>query len=177
MKRSFWVAIAIVVLFSVQACNDTRKAKNYNDKTLVDDTGVALLKDGSESGNAEVVLSKLAQKQSQNPKIVNFAKMMVTDHTQLGNDLKKLAEDKKVTISDTLNNTHKQLVTSLSAKTGAEFDKEYIQAMVTDHEKAVSVFQSAAHNTNKGINNFAKKTLPQLEDHLKAAQNICASLK
>ncbi|WP_374949280.1 DUF4142 domain-containing protein [Mucilaginibacter sp.] len=177
MKRSFCIAITLVVLFAAQACNDTRKAKNYNDRTLVDDTGISLIKDGIESGNAEVQLSQLAEKQSQNPKVLEFAKMMVSDHTQVGNELKKLATDKRVNISDSLNNDHKTILASLALKTGVEFDRAYMQVMVDDHHKAIEVFKSAANNTDKAVNDLAGKTVPKLEGHLEEANKICAGLK
>lgn len=177
MKKSFCIAITLVVLFAAQACNDTRKAKNYNDRTLVDDTGISLIKNGVESGNAEVKLSQLAEKQSQNAQVIEFAKMMITDHTAVGNELKKLAADKKVNTSDTLTGEHTALITSLSNKTGAEFDKEYMQAMVADHKKAIEVFKAAADNTDVTVNHFAGKTIPKLEGHLEEANKISATLK
>ena len=177
MKKSFCIAITLVVLFAAQACNDTRKAKNFNDKTLVDDTGISLIKNGVESGNAEVKLSRLAEKQSQNAKVVDFAKMMITDHTAMGDELKKLAADKKVNTSDTLTLEHMHLITSLSKKTGAEFDKEYMQAMVADHKRAIEVFKAAANNTDVTVNNFAGKNIPKLEGHLEEANKIFTSLK
>ncbi|MBD1391954.1 DUF4142 domain-containing protein [Mucilaginibacter glaciei] len=177
MKRSFCIAITLVVLFAAQACNDTRKAKNYNDRTLVDDTGIALIKDGLESGNTEVMLSQLAEKQSQNTKVKEFAKMMINDHTALGEELKKLATDKHVSLTDTLNQEHKLLIDSLATKTGADFDHSYMQAMVIDHEKAVKTFRAASKNTDASVNKLATKTLPQLEGHLEEANKICAMLK
>jgi putative membrane protein len=177
MKKSFYIAITLVVLFAAQACNDTRRGKNYNDRTLVDDTGISLIKNGVESGNAEVKLSLLAEKQSQNTKVIDFAKMMITDHTAVGNELKKLAAGKKVNTSDTLTMEHLHLITSLSKKVGAEFDKEYMQAMVADHKRAVEVFKAAADNTDVTVNHFAKKTIPKLEGHLEEANKIFASLK
>jgi len=177
MKKVFCIALTLVMLSGLQACNDTRKSKNYNDKTLVDDTGIALIKNGVESSNAEVRLSNLALKNSQNSSVTNFAKMMVTDHTNLAGELKKLAESKKVNTSDSLTVEHEQLLVSLAKKTGAEFDKEYIQAMVNDHEKAVQLFKNAANNTDKAVNDMAGKNLPKLEEHLNAANSLCKDLK
>jgi putative membrane protein len=177
MKQSFCIAITLMVLFAAQACNDTRRAKNYNDRTLVDDTGISLIKNGVESGNAEVKLSLLAERQSQNVKVIDFAKMMITDHTAVGNELKKIAANKKVNTSDTLTMEHLHLITSLSKKSGAEFDKEYMQAMVVDHKRAIEVFKAAANNTDASVNHFAGKTIPKLEGHLEEANKIFASLK
>ena len=49
--------------------------------------------------------------------------------------------------------------------------------MVIDHEKAVEVFKEGSINANAKLKDFAAKTLPKLEGHLKEANALCADLK
>jgi putative membrane protein len=177
MKRLFYIAISLTALTSFEACNDVRRSKNYNERTLIDAVGISLVKNGLESGTAEVSLSKLALKNSQNRNVTDFAKMMITDHTQVGKELTKIANDKQVITTDSLNVEHRQLLDSLANLKGTAFDKAYMQAMVTDHEKAVKLFHDASSNTDKTINKFADKTIPKLEGHLKEAKTLSARLK
>lgn len=177
MKKLTWIAGLLALMISVQACNENRKAKNYNEKTLVDDTALGFIKQAIEGGNAEVQLSQIALKNSQNADVKNFANMMIKDHTAAGNELKKLAGDKFVNVPDSLTVEHEQLGASLSKKTGAEFDKEYMQAMVTDHEKTIALFKGVGTNKNGAVNDYIEKTLPKLEMHLKEANGICLKLK
>ena len=181
MKRRFCIAITLaVLLLSIEACDDNRRAKNFNEKTKVDANGVDFINNGIASGRAEIMLSQLAEKRSKNPKIISFAKMMITDHTALGNELNNLAADQLVTPivqKDTLDTEHNKIISGLSKKTGAEFDKEYMQVMVADHEKAVGLFKSASTNQDNEVKNMANKLLPKLQSHLKEANALYSSLK
>ncbi|TSD66610.1 DUF4142 domain-containing protein [Inquilinus sp. KBS0705] len=175
MKNITYIALAAVLLFSVQACKD-RKGKNFNQHAQADNN-LTFVKTAAESGNAEVEISKLAITNSKNPQIVDFAKMMVADHTNAAAGLKKAAGEVSIGAPDSLDTTHKLLVDSLKKITGPEFDKHYIQSMVIDHEKAVKLFTAASTTTNKSLAEFAKQTLPTLQGHLKSANSICLALK
>jgi putative membrane protein len=172
MKR-FCIALTLVTLLAVQACSD-RKGRNFN---KIDDNGLTFVNAAAEAGAAEVKISQLALKNSQNSEVIKFAKMMIADHTDAGNELKKIASDSKISANDSLSATHNHLLASLSAKNGVAFDKEYIQAMVIDHEKAIEVFKEGSINENTKLKDFAAKTLPKLEGHLKEANALCTDLK
>jgi len=59
----------------------------------------------------------------------------------------------------------------LAQMSGAEFDKEYMSAMVKDHETDVKDFDTQSKDGNDAdIKAFAGKTLPTLQEHLKMAQ-------
>lgn len=56
---------------------------------------------------------------------------------------------------------------------GAEFDREFMKQMVTDHKAAVSEFQRAASAaSDPEVRSFAQKTLPGLQEHLQMARSL-----
>ncbi len=177
MKKVFNLSATAIMLTLVFSCQDTRKAKNYNDKTQADQEAIAFIRGGIEGGLTEIKAANLAKSQSSNPRIIRFANMMITDHTQVGQELKKIEADKLVDDRDSINSEHQKLLTQLAAKSGADFDKAYIQMMVTDHEKAIKLFNEASSNTSATIQDFAENTLPKLHMHLDSAKAINASLK
>jgi len=177
MKNITCLFTGIAILFAVTACTDNKRAKNYNNNTEVDEAGESFIKQGLEAGLTEINASKVAETNSKNPRVISFAKMMVTDHTQAGDELEKIGINKRVAEGDTVNAEHKQQITAISAKKGAGFDKAYMQMMVTDHQNAVKLFTNAASDKNTDIKNFAKKTLPALKMHLDSANAIYSSLK
>jgi putative membrane protein len=174
IKRTFCVTLTLVTLLFSQACNN-RKAKNYNKINQANEGGIAFVKSALESGAAEIKLSQLALTNSKNPQVVGFAKMIVADHTDANTELKKISGSKVAT--DTLTTAHEQLLSSLSKKTGPAFDKEYVQAMVIDHENAINVFKAGGDNSDNKLKAFADKTLPKLQEHLKQANALCTGLK
>jgi putative membrane protein len=66
----------------------------------------------------------------------------------------------------------------LSAKSGAEFDKAYVNMMVENHQKSIALFerQQEAKLGNKDIQEFISDTLPTLRDHLKEGREVLTKL-
>ncbi|GAB2689851.1 hypothetical protein GCM10027037_10900 [Mucilaginibacter koreensis] len=176
-KKTMLLGLLALSFCYMEACQDNRRAKNYNNKTLVDSEGLKFIHDANESGLTEITAANVAIKNSQNPRVVNFAKMMIADHTTVGNGLKKLAADKYVSVGDSIEPEHQTMIKTLSAQQGPAFDKAYMQMMVTDHQQAVSLFHNTTDNTNKALNTFAKENEPKLKMHLDSAKAILASLK
>ena len=83
---------------------------------------------------AEVQLGKLASERASNADVKSFGQMMVKDHTQANQDLAQVAAQLKVKPTTSLDQKHKDLAAKLSKLQGAEFDREYINAMVQGHQ-------------------------------------------
>jgi putative membrane protein len=176
MKNLIYLALGVISLLLVQACHE-KKSKNYNQEPQVDQQGLNFIRDANEGGLAEIKASGLAITKTSNQRVVAFAKMMISDHTQAANELQKIEVDKHVTEKDTINGDHQKNISDLTPKSGRAFDKAYMQMMVSDHEKAASLFSSSTTNGDVDIQNFAKKTLPTILMHLDSAKAIFASLK
>jgi len=134
--------------------------------------------EAARGGMAEVELSRLATTKSQNAEVKKFANQMIQDHTNANTELKQLAGKKNVTLPTELDAAHKATKDKLSGLAGAEFDKEYVSAMVADHEKTVALFQSqASGGTDADAKAFAAKTLPKLQGHLDMIKAMQGKMK
>jgi putative membrane protein len=99
--------------------------------------------------------------------------MLVTDHSKANDELKSIASSKSVTVPAAMMPAHQKHVDMLKAKSGADFDKAYMNMMLDDHKKDIADFKKASSNgTDSDIKNFAAKTLPVLQKHLDSAQAI-----
>jgi putative membrane protein len=60
----------------------------------------------------------------------------------------------------------------------ADFDHDFMQQMVRDHEATVKLFRTASADSTLDANlrALAKKTLPTLEEHLADAKELEAKL-
>jgi putative membrane protein len=147
-------------------------------KSVTGGTDEDFMKNTAMAGTTEIEFSKLASTKATNAEIKMFAQMMITDHTKAATELKALAAKKNITLPADMDSSHKSELDSLKGKTGADFDKAYVDDMVSDHEKAVSDFQSKANNaSDPDIKAFAAKTLPTLQKHLDAIKAIQAKMK
>ncbi|TSJ40716.1 DUF4142 domain-containing protein [Mucilaginibacter corticis] len=164
-----------VALFGFASCMNNKPAKNYNQ--LVDEATSSFIKQGLEAGQTEIKASKIAETNSKNPRVISFAKMMIADHSQAGDELEKIAINNRVRGEDSISTVHQQNISDLTNLSGNKFDKAYMQMMVADHRDAVKLFTEATKNQNEDILKFAKKTLPVLQTHLDSANAVSASLK
>ena len=141
------------------------------------ETPESFLAEAAEGGLAEVELGKLAAKNAQDAEVKKFGQMMVDDHSRANQELKALAAKKSIKIPEQLG-THKSTVDKLSDLKGADFDKEYVNEMISDHKKDVDAFERQANSaTDPEVKAFAAKTLPVLKKHLEAIMKIQEKMK
>jgi len=177
MKTKVLLALLVPALYVVTSCDDPKKANNYNQETTVDQSGLNFINTAIDGGRTEVKLSAAAVHISQNPRIVSFAKMMITDHTKGIEELKVLRKKELINPHDALSPEHKKLVDSLSKLSGTEFDKAYMEVMVADHEKTVDLFKEETQERAPSVQTLARNILPTIEMHLESAKAIAATLK
>lgn len=133
--------------------------------------------DAASSGLMEVELGRYAEKNAQNPRVKRFGAMMVKNHSKANDELKSMATKKNVQFPSTMDDKHHDKMTDLQKEQGADFDKEYIDAMVKDHEKNTDRFKKEAEkNEDPDLKSWAAKTLPVLLMHLDSAKAIQNSL-
>ncbi len=130
-------------------------------------------------GRTEVELGKLAEQKARNREVKEFAAMMVQDHSKAGDELKAALSRANVEAASIEVDTEhgKELRERLASLSGMEFDREYMKAMVDDHEKAVDAVESKADGAgNDHLKAWAAQTLPALKKHLERARQINESL-
>ena len=86
-----------------------------------------------------------------------------------------LSAEKNVTLPKGLDSKDQALYERLSKLSGQQFDKTYMSEMVKDHKADIAEFQKATHSNDPQVKDFASKTLPTLEDHLREAQQIASA--
>jgi putative membrane protein len=185
-------AIGILAAFGTACSNEPGKetansapiiksepAKPASDKgdAVVTGGDLAFMNDAAPGGMAEVELGKMAASKAQNAEVKAFGQKMVEDHTKAGEELKQLAAQKKVMLPPDVLPAHKQLMEKLSKLSGAEFDKEYVAAMVADHEKDVAAFENVSKTAaDADVKAFATKTLPTLKMHLEMIKAMAGKM-
>ena len=134
----------------------------------------SFLKDAAEGGSAEVSASQIAVAQSANADVKTFAQQMIDDHGKAGAELKGLAEQKGVKVSDTPSITKKTEIKMLSERKGSSFDQHYADSIgVKAHQDTIKLFQKEVDKgSDADVKAWASKTLPTLQHHLEMAQSL-----
>ena len=148
-------------------------SSNISGPVAVSKTDEAFIMTAADGGMTEVQASQVAQSQAANPRVKQFASMMVTDHTKAGDQLKSLAQSKNVPVPPGISDEHRKAVSSLQQKTGNDFDKAYMKMMVKDHEETVHDFEKGGDEAqDSSLKQFITATLPTLRMHLDSAKAI-----
>jgi putative membrane protein len=101
----------------------------------------------AQSDQNEIALSKLASDKATNPDVKAFADKMVKEHTEMTDSMKPFADKWGLTPPMGPDADHQKELDKLNGLSGKDFDKEYIDQMVTDHTKALSAFTKEAKDT------------------------------
>jgi putative membrane protein len=97
---------------------------------------------------------------------------MVDDHSKANEELKGLAQSKRVELPKSIGSKNKAVMAKLEKLNGAAFDRTYMSDMVKDHKEDVAEFQrEASHGADPDVKSWAGKTVPTLESHLKMAMD------
>ncbi|WP_229408858.1 DUF4142 domain-containing protein [Massilia yuzhufengensis] len=123
---------------------------------------------------AEVETGKLALSKSQNAEVKTFAQQMVDDHGKALADVQALAQAKGVTLPTEPDAKHKAMAAKLEKLSGDAFDKEYMkQAGLADHKATHAKLKKISKGAKDAdVKAAADKTIPTVEQHLKAAQQM-----
>ncbi|WP_262147583.1 DUF4142 domain-containing protein [Chryseobacterium foetidum] len=157
--------------------DSTMTSENTNAATL-SDQDKKFADAAAMGGMMEVMLGDLAKTNGSSASVKSLGAMMAKDHGMANEELKSWAATAGYTLPTSLDAEKQKMVDDMKALKGADFDKMYASAMVTDHQKDIAEFKKqASSGMDASLKGFAGKTLPTLEHHLMEAEKVKASMK
>jgi len=159
------VPIALLALLPTVVLKANAQAASPADKNFVT---TAL-----RGGMAEVELGKLAAAKGTSNDVKQFGQKMVTDHTQMGENMKHVAQQVGASQPSVMSAADIALETKLKVLSGSDFDKAYIQAMVKDHEDDLGLFnKEITTGSSSVVTNAARDGAKIIQEHLDMIQKI-----
>lgn len=135
------------------------------------------VKEAAQGGLMEVKMGQTAKDRGSSPDVKNFGEMLVKDHSKANERLTQLASQKGVNLAKEVEHKHTDEIMDMEKKSGADFDRAFIEHAVKDHRKDISKFERASRDLNDSeLKAFATETLPKLRTHLQEAERIARSL-
>ena len=138
MKKNTMMCCAILAAATILIPNKA-KAQSDDDRKF--------LATAAQSDQNEIALSKTAEEKATNPAVKAFARKMVTEHTKMTESMRPFAEKWSLTAPTGLDDDHQKELNKLNGLSGHDFDKEYMDQMVSDHAKALDAFTKEAKDT------------------------------
>ncbi len=130
-------------------------------------------------GMAEVEMARMALQKSASDSVKQYAQKMVDDHTMAGDELKRLASMKGVTLPAQPDAKQMAMMAKMQKLSGMGFDMMYVkEAGVKAHEKMEKLYmKESMSGMDMDAKAFASKTLPTVRMHLQMARDMMMSMK
>lgn len=117
----------------------------------------------------EIRLGDYAKDNAANDDVKSFGKDMVKDHTDLNEELDKLAKDNGVSCPSELEPKNQEMINQMTSLHGDEFDKKYMSAMVAGHREAYDMFDNKGKSGDTPVDKWAADTASKIHHHLEMA--------
>lgn len=131
------------------------------------------IEDAAKGGMFEVQSGQLAQQKGSDQSVKDFGKKLADDHGKANDELKQIADSKGVKMPDKEKWGDRREVSKLQKMSGADFDREFAQHEIKDHEKDIKDFEKASSKlSDPDLKAWAQNQLPVLREHLAMAQKL-----
>lgn len=131
------------------------------------------LKTAIEGNIAEIQIGTLAEQRASG-EARRLANMIVNDHKNALEEATSIAEDLGVEVPEKPSAKAQGECQKLAQQSGSAFDRQFIDLMVKNHQSTIEKYRSYAESAEDGseVAEYANKTLPTLEKHLREAQSL-----
>lgn len=193
------LGLAVIIAASVSACNDsatntsgkdslsasstdnatpttTTPADNTTTNTEPQSDDAKLVSELVESMYSGIAVMQQGQTKATSPSVKALAKKLETEHTKLTEDLKALAAKKGWTMPTCENADDAKKREDLAKETGAEYDKDWLEALKDRHETNIKKLEDSK-TTDPDLKAAAAKGLPKLHELLGNIEVVQKGLK
>ena len=204
-RTSAVIAIAVVTASSLVACKSKESAALDSAAGRVDSAAVvdsvrradslkatarsgwtepSILGYASAANSGEIELGQLGVKKATNAKVKAYARELVAEHRTMLAEGKSMATKLSATadtavdnVRDLMNHVRDEVKDLTEKAAGADWDKDFINKMIDDHQKVLDKLQDAAKNTtNADLRAALEKATGKVQQHLTKAQDIKANV-
>jgi len=163
---------------SIASANPTESTKAPEPKPeALNDSQIAAVTEAANS--AEIAQAKVAQTKSKDAAVKTFAAMMITHHGEAKQKQAKLKlKTEESGVSTALQADAGATLDALNANSGKDFDKTYIAAQVSGHQKVLDTINDKLlpNVKDERLKAYLEEIKPTVEQHLKRAKQLQESL-
>ena len=149
-----WVTVAALAVIT-SGCSSTEAPKPASSEPLATRPGAVgaggaganltdgeFVRDVALKNMAEVELSRMALDRATTPAIKAFAQIMLGDHESAGQNLESALSGQPIDWPTQLDDKHRKTADELAKKQGADFERDYVKAMVEGHQDLAAKLES-----------------------------------
>jgi putative membrane protein len=125
----------------------------------------------------QVDSGRMAETKSTSAAVRSYAHLMVSSHIPVVDALNAILQRKNITPSNPLlHGAYDAMLFTLNADHGTAFDRNYVNGQVEYQKGNAALFQQEIQNgSDPDLRQFARQTLPKIEDHLQRAVKLAGA--
>src|SRR3954463_11727713 len=122
---------------------------------------------------AEIAAGKVAAQKASSPEVKKYGQHMVDEHSKMLDEGSKLAQAKGMKPPASPDKKHQAALQKLQGLSGEDFDRQYVQQMVKDHQDALKLAQKTAKDAkDPELKSQAEQGVSHIKEHLAMAQKL-----
>lgn len=135
------------------------------------------LKDQYSCNLYEIQLSQWVQQKAQDEQIKQFAQMLIKDHQQANQQLKRIAQSAGAQLEEKLDPVHQAKLKKFQQCPQSAVDRKFAFSQAAGHMMGVLELTYQSRNAqNQQVKQYATKMLPKMQQHLDQATQIATQL-
>jgi putative membrane protein len=142
-------------------------------------TPAGILSQLNVSNTMEIQLAALASKQAASPEVKQVAKKLATDHSKNREQVQALAQELDVTLTPARGGSLSgadsvALPPDLQGKSGADFDRAFIQHEINDHQSNIQKIETQMLSSAQDpqLKSYLQKTVTEMQSHLASLEQV-----
>jgi putative membrane protein len=150
-----WGAVAAITIV-ISGCSNTEGTKPPSSERPAGQPGAVgtggagadvksdddFVRDVSLKNMAEIELSRMALEKASSPALKAYAQTIVEDHGAAGDKLKSAVSGESIEWPSQLDDKHKKAAGELRKEQGADFDRDFVKAMIESHQDLAAKLES-----------------------------------
>ncbi|MBT1702248.1 DUF4142 domain-containing protein [Chryseosolibacter indicus] len=144
---------------------------------MVDDHIAAFIIQAADTRMMGIEQGKLAKERGTTEEIRAYGEKIIQDQSKVLEELKELAEKKKVRLPKALSNRRTHGLYELRSENGRFFDKKFVRMITLDHKHDLRQFSRAKKFSDPEVRDFVVNNLPVIESHLEDIEQIVQTEK
>lgn len=137
----------------------------------------AFLAAASTSTAYELALARMAFNRAREPEVKLFAAALIDHHSRAARQLREIADARGLALATTPTEPQQQVIAELGTASGDEFDNRFLQLASGAHQlsDSVSLEQAAKTAADTALRDFARNSLPAVQEHRRRANELQAA--
>jgi len=138
----------------------------------VADSPRRFLQKALEGDNSEIMLGRLAADRARSERVREFGRTLSDDHSLAREEVIRLGSRFGVRRNRDLSPEAQDEREKLQNMDGREFDREFIDYMIRDHQRDIAAFREEIDEDHGPVSELAARQLPKLQEHLEMAMRL-----